>query len=100
MPEAVAAQVAGYIDVAQRFEPADARYLMNHRGHFVFVKDEERPFITAELIRRTTFTATEAEIKQRIEALRDAGYAQFVIPITPGTEDAIEDWGRIRKAFT
>jgi 5,10-methylenetetrahydromethanopterin reductase len=99
VPEAVAAQVAGYIDVAKRFDPADARYLMNHRGHFVFVKDEERPFITAELIRRTTFTATEQEIKQRIEALRGAGYSQFVVPITPGTEDAIEDWGRIRKAF-
>jgi 5,10-methylenetetrahydromethanopterin reductase len=99
VPEAVAEQVAGYIEVAKRFEPADARYLMNHRGHFVFVKDEERPFITSELIRRTTFTATEPEIKQRIEALRGAGYSQFVIPITPGTEAAIEDWGRIRKAF-
>jgi 5,10-methylenetetrahydromethanopterin reductase len=99
VPESVAAEVAGYIEVAKRFEPADARYLMNHRGHFVFVKDEERPFITAELIRRTTFTATEPEIKGRIEALRDAGYNQFVIPITPGAENAIEDWGRIRKAF-
>jgi 5,10-methylenetetrahydromethanopterin reductase len=99
VPQAVAEQVAGYIDVAKRFEPADARYLMNHRGHFVFVKDEERPFITAELIRRTTFTATEPEIKQQIEVLRGAGYSQFVIPITPGSEDAIEDWGRIRKAF-
>jgi 5,10-methylenetetrahydromethanopterin reductase len=99
VPEAIAAQVAGYIKVAQHFEPADARYLMNHRGHFIFVKDEERKFITADLIRRTTFTATEPEIKQRIEALRGAGYSQFVIPITPGSEAAIEDWGRIRKAF-
>ena len=81
------------------FEPADARYLMNHRGHFVFVKPEERRFVNAELIRRTTFTATEQELKQRIEAMRDAGWSQFVIPITPGEERAIEDWARIRKAF-
>jgi 5,10-methylenetetrahydromethanopterin reductase len=99
VPESVSAEVAGYLEVAKRYEPANARYLMNHRGHFVFVKDEERPFITAELIRRTTFTATEAEIVERIQAFRDAGYTQFVIPITPGAEDAIEDWARIRRAF-
>jgi 5,10-methylenetetrahydromethanopterin reductase len=99
VPAAVAEQVAGYLTLAERFEPADARYLMNHRGHLVFVKEEERSLITAELICRTTFTATEAEIKQRIGALRDAGYAQFVIPIMPGCEDSIEDWGHIRKAF-
>ena len=84
---------------ARDFVPADARYLMNHRGHFVFVKPEERRFVTPELIRRFTFTATEQELKQRIEALRDAGWSQFVIPITPGEERAIEDWARIRRAF-
>jgi len=47
----------------------------------------------------TTFTATEQELKQRIEALRDAGWNQFVIPITPGEERAIEDWARIKEAF-
>jgi 5,10-methylenetetrahydromethanopterin reductase len=72
---------------------------MNHRGHFIFVKPEERPFVTAELIRRTTFTATEQELKQRVEALRDAGWSQLVVPIAPGEEDAIEDWARIKDAF-
>ena len=72
---------------------------MNHRGHFVFVKPEERQFVDAELIRRTTFTATEQELKQRIEALRDAGWNQFVIPITPGEERAIEDWARIKTGL-
>ena len=85
--------------MARNFQPPDARYLMNHRGHFVFVKPEERQFVNAELIRRTTFTATEQELKQRIEALRDAGWCQFVIPVTPGEEGAIEDWARIRRAF-
>jgi 5,10-methylenetetrahydromethanopterin reductase len=91
--------IEGYIELARTFEPSDARYLNNHRGHFVFVKPEERKFVNAELIRRTTFTASEQELKQRIEALRDAGWNQFVIPITPGEERAIEDWARIKKAF-
>lgn len=99
VPPSVADSVNGYLEAARRFEPADARYLMNHRGHFVFVKPEERPFVNAELIRRTTFTASEQELKQRIEAMRDAGWNQFVIPITPGQEHAIEDWARIKRAF-
>ncbi len=99
VPESVAAEVKGYVDLARSFEPADARYINNHRGHFVFVKPEEQRFITAELIRRTTFTAGEQEIKQRIEALRSAGWSQITVPITPGCEWALEDWGRIRQAF-
>ncbi|MBV9251897.1 MAG: hypothetical protein JO227_21985 [Acetobacteraceae bacterium] len=55
--------------------------------------------MSAELIRRTTFTATEQELKQRIEALRGAGWSQFVIAITPGEERAVEDWARIKRAF-
>ena len=58
----LADEVEGYVAMARGFEPADARYLENHRGHLVFVKPEERRFVTAELIRRTTFTATEQEL--------------------------------------
>ena len=99
VPDAVANEVAGYVEMARQFQPDDARYLANHRGHFVFVKPEERRFVTAELIRRTTFTATEQELTQRIEAMRDAGWSQIVFCITPGEERAIEDFGRLRKAF-
>jgi 5,10-methylenetetrahydromethanopterin reductase len=99
VPPSVAEQIAGYVEMARGFQPQDARYLTNHRGHFVFVKPDEKKFITAELIRRTTFTATEQELKQRVEALRAAGWSQLVIPITPGEERAIEDWARIKRAF-
>jgi 5,10-methylenetetrahydromethanopterin reductase len=97
--EGIAGAISGYVEMARGFEPPDARYLFNHRGHFVFVKPEEQRFITAELIRRTTFTATEQELKQRIEALRDAGWNQIVIPIVPGEERALDDWARIKAAF-
>ena len=45
------------------------------------------------------WTARAAEIKQRIEALRTAGYTQFTIQLVPGQEAALADWARIRKAF-
>lgn len=99
VPPAVAGVVAGYVALARRFEPADARYLMNHRGHLMFVKPEERPFVTADLIRETSFTATEPVLVQRIAALRDAGYTQFTVQIVPGEEQAIEDWARVARAF-
>jgi 5,10-methylenetetrahydromethanopterin reductase len=92
-------ELQAYIDLARSFEPKDAPYLQNHRGHLMFVKPEEKRFVSADLIRATSFTAGEAEIKQRIEALRAAGYTQFTIQLVPGQEAALADWGRIRKAF-
>ncbi|HUH84637.1 MAG TPA: LLM class flavin-dependent oxidoreductase [Stellaceae bacterium] len=98
LPEA-RAECEGYVALARRFAPADAAYLQNHRGHLMFVKPEERPFVTADLIRATSFTATEPEIRERIAALRDAGFTQFTVQLVPGQEEAIADWARIRRAF-
>src|SRR5438105_3929155 len=55
--------------------------------------------VTAELIRATTFTASEPETRERIDALRGAGYTQFVIQLVPGQEAALADWARVRGAF-
>jgi 5,10-methylenetetrahydromethanopterin reductase len=98
-PPAIADTVAQYVQLARDFRPQGAHYLANHRGHLMFVKPEERPFITAELIRLTTITAPEKQVKERIAALGAAGYSEIAIQIVPGQEHAIEDWGRIRRAF-
>ena len=81
------------------FKPAEAYYLSNHRGHLMFVRPDERPFITAEMIRQTSFIGTASDLTQRVAALADAGFTQVVFSIPPGQEHAIEDWGRIRRAF-
>ena len=99
IPSAAANAIAQYVEMAKQYEPADAPYLMNHRGHLMFVKPEEKAYVTAELIRATSFTATEAELKQRIGDLRDAGYRQFTVQLTPGSEAAIDDWARIMRYF-
>lgn len=93
----IAEPVAAYVEMAKTYQPADARYLENHRGHLMAVKARERPFVTAELIRRTTFTGTEADLTDRIAALRDGGYSQFTIQLVPGQEYAIADWARIKR---
>jgi len=89
----------GYVAHARTFEPASAYYLSNHRGHLMYVRPDERPFITADMIRKTSFIGTAADLIRRIGALRDAGFSQVVFSIPPGQEHAIEDWGRIRRAF-
>jgi 5,10-methylenetetrahydromethanopterin reductase len=99
MPSNVRKELDGYVALARTFQPADAPYLENHRGHLMLVKPEERSFVTADLIRATSFTATEAEIKRRIDTLRAAGFRQFTVQLVPGQEEAIADWARIRKAF-
>jgi 5,10-methylenetetrahydromethanopterin reductase len=91
--------VNAYIEIARRYEPEDARYLSNHRGHLLFVRPEERPFITADLIRQSTFTAIQSVLIERIEAMREAGYTQFAVQITQGQEQSIEDWARVKDAL-
>jgi 5,10-methylenetetrahydromethanopterin reductase len=98
LPE-FSASVEAYVAHARSFMPADAYYLANHRGHLMFVRPDERPFITADMIRRTSFIGTAADLTQRIAALADAGFSQVVFSIPPGQEHSIEDWGRIRRAF-
>ena len=99
MPPELSQPVAAYVELAKTFKPDDARYLTNHRGHLMAVKAIEKPFVTAEMIRQTTFTGTEADLLQRIAALRDSGYTQFTIQLIPGQESAIEDWARIKAAL-
>ena len=99
LPESVRREVEGYVEMAKTFEPKDAPWLNNHRGHLMVVKPEERRFVTAEMIRLTSFTATERELRQRVGDLRDAGYTEFTVQLVPGQEDAIEDWARIMRAF-
>jgi len=91
--------VRGYVELARHFQPEDARYLVNHRGHLLFVRPEERPFVTADLIRTATFTATQRELIERIGTMRDAGYTQFAVQITHNQEQSIEDWARVKDAF-
>ena len=92
-------KVNAYVEQARGSGSSNAYYLSNHRGHLMFVRPDERPFITADMIRGTSFIGTAPDLTRRIGALADAGFTQVVFSIPPGQEHAIEDWGRIRRAF-
>ena len=84
-----------YRKVYNGYEPADARYLMNHRGHLMFVKPEERPLLTASLIEAYSFTGTQEALLERLRTLESAGYSQFTIQLVEGQEAALEDWSNL-----
>lgn len=99
LPSSFASQVAPYVAMVRGYSPQGAPYLGNHRGHLMFVRPDERPFLTAEMIRQATWTAEEDELIGRVAALEAAGFSQVVFSILPGQEHAVEDWGRVRAAF-
>ena len=74
------------------YEPADARYLQLHKGHLMYVRPDESPLITADLIRGSSLTGTVGEIRALVAAMKAAGYSQLAIQLTPGNEEALEDW--------
>ncbi len=79
----------------ETYSPPDARYLQLHKGHLMWVRPEEERFVTPELIRMATFTATAPELRDRIRALGAAGYQQLAVQVVPGQEDALEDWAEL-----
>jgi 5,10-methylenetetrahydromethanopterin reductase len=91
-PELQSATEAYRRNVYERYEPADARYLALHTGHLMWVRPEEEPFITKELLAATTFTGNRDELVERVRMLRDAGYQQLAVQLVPGHESAMEDW--------
>jgi alkanesulfonate monooxygenase SsuD/methylene tetrahydromethanopterin reductase-like flavin-dependent oxidoreductase (luciferase family) len=99
LPPQLADTIAAYVETARQFRPQGAHYLENHRGHLMFVKPEERRFVTPDLIRATTISGSESEIRAAIAGFAAAGYSEVALQIVPGQEHAIEDWGRIRRAF-
>jgi len=95
VPAALTPLVERYRAIYQTYEPADARYLQNHRGHLMFLRPEEHEVCTADLIRSVTFTGTRAELRDRIRELGAAGYNHFAIRIAHGHPEMLEQWADV-----
>ena len=95
VPPALTPLLDRYRQIYERYEPADARYLENHRGHLMFLRPEEHEICTADLVRTLTFTAPKPELQERIRELRTAGYTHFSIHIRHGHPAMLEDWADV-----
>lgn len=96
VPQGPLAQLHGsYLKEHARYEPEDAKYLQNHRGHLMFVRPEEAHLYSADMIRAMTLSGTKGELVAKVRMLREAGYGQIVIQLVHGHEHAIEAWAEV-----
>jgi 5,10-methylenetetrahydromethanopterin reductase len=81
--------------VAKLSLPADRRYMKVHEGHMIYVKPGEEQYITPELIRSFSLTASGEEIIARIKQLEAAGLEEisFSLP-NDGARERIEELSR------
>jgi 5,10-methylenetetrahydromethanopterin reductase len=98
VPPALAPLLERYREIYLKYEPADARYLSNHRGHLMFLRPEEHEVCTADLIRTMTFTGTKPELRERIRELGAAGYNHFAIRIAHGHPEMLQEWADVFEA--
>jgi len=98
LPDPLRSVLDKYRRIYQKYEPSDARHIENHRGHLMFLREEEKKIISPELVLSTTMSGSREELIERIRSLNETGYAQFVVQLVPGQEAAIEDWADIFSA--
>ncbi|MGE0745792.1 MAG: LLM class flavin-dependent oxidoreductase [Rhodospirillales bacterium] len=86
-----------YKAIYESYQPADARYLTNHKGHLMVLRPEEEAVITPDLIRMLSFSGTVDELRAKIRRLRDAGYTQFCPHVRYGQPEMLDDWAEVVK---
>ena len=89
--------LADYLKVHDGYEPADARYLQNHKGHLMYVRPEET-HVTPELVKSATLSGTHDELVEHLQAIAEAGYTQVTVQVVHGHEGALEDWAEVFNA--
>ena len=95
VPPALSHLLERYRAIYEKYAPADARYLENHRGHLMFLRPEEHDVCTADLIRMLTFTGTKPSLQERIRELSTAGYTHFAVNIRHGHPEMLEEWAEV-----
>lgn len=87
-----------YLQTHESYEPEDARYLENHRGHLMYVRPEET-HLNPELVKATTLTDTPDELLERLRGLQEAGYDEVTVQLVHDHETAIEEWAELFQAI-
>jgi len=95
LPAHLAPLLERYRQIYLEYEPADARYLQNHRGHLMFLRPEERVICTSELIRATTFTGRRDELRDQIRGLARAGFDHVGLTVRYGHPEMLEEWAGV-----
>ncbi|MSQ50850.1 MAG: hypothetical protein EXR28_03065 [Betaproteobacteria bacterium] len=58
----------------------------------MYLRPEEHEFCSGELIRSTTFTATKAELRERLRELKNLGFKHFGFEVGYLHPEVLEEW--------
>ena len=73
--------------------PRPVRHLAVHAGHLVEVTEQDRPYVTPELVTAFTCTGSASEVRARIEAKRDEGVTEVAFqPAGPDIRRELESF--------
>jgi alkanesulfonate monooxygenase SsuD/methylene tetrahydromethanopterin reductase-like flavin-dependent oxidoreductase (luciferase family) len=87
-PAPIRATFVAYKEYAdRRFANNPAYYMQLHDGHGMYMQPQEERFVTPELIRHATMTATPEDLTLRLRALEAEGIRQVAFIPTPGSVD-------------
>jgi 5,10-methylenetetrahydromethanopterin reductase len=95
VPPPLTAAFERYKRIYDTYQPADARYLSNHRGHLMFLRPEERDLLTADMIEMFSVTGSKAELRERLRGLASAGYDHCTIGVRHGHPEMLEEWADV-----
>jgi 5,10-methylenetetrahydromethanopterin reductase len=87
-----------YKKIYESYQPADGRYMSNHRGHLMFLRPEEKELITADMIRAFSATGTKDEVIGKLRELKSAGYSHCTVGIRYGHPEMVDEWGEVIAA--
>ena len=84
-----------YLNMHKDFKPTDAKYIENHKGHLMYLREGEKQIIDPDFVRATTMSGSQQELRDKFTLLAESGYEEFVIQLIPGEEGAIEEWADV-----
>ncbi|MSQ51935.1 MAG: LLM class flavin-dependent oxidoreductase [Betaproteobacteria bacterium] len=88
-----------YREIYKKYEPADARYLSNHRGHLMFLRPEEEALCSGDFIKAATWTATKPELIERMRELKAIGYEYLCVEMGFRHPEKLREWAEVFEAL-
>lgn len=75
--------------------PRDVRHLRLHDSHYTFMRPDEAPLVTAELVRAVALVGTPEEMIERVRDLDGQGLGQLMfLPTVTNQYRMVEDFSR------
>lgn len=81
-----------YREIYKNYQPEDARYLSNHRGHLMYLRPEEEALCSGDFIKAATWTATQAELRERMRELKAIGYQNLCVEMGYRHPEKLREW--------